>query len=62
MSPNHLARERTLSRRQIAAVGREAEPAGGLAPRSPGDPGIMPAGITTGVRGAPLEVAAPSAE
>ncbi len=28
----------------------------------PGGPGIMPAGITTGVRGASLEVVRPSAE
>ncbi len=42
--------------------GRVRCPRVGLISRLPGGPGIMPAGTMTGVRGAPLEVGAPSAE
>ena len=57
MSPNHLARE---GRRRGGICGGGAR--GGARGRAcnplPGGPGIMPAGITTGVRGASRDVGA----
>ena len=61
MTPNHLARK---GRRRGGICGGGAR--GGARGRAcnplPGGPGIMSAGITTGMRGASLEVVGPSAE